>query len=153
MKLFSVFLILIFLLPSFPAMAGTADWSNVSKLKQNTDIVVKKANGETVEGQFGVVVDDELSVIGESQQVTKLKRDEIREIRKQKSHSGNPVLIGLAAGAGGGYIIGRVSESEADRSEDPGLIPLFTTLIGAGVGALAGVVQSRKAGKLIYQPE
>lgn len=153
MKHVAVLLIFTILLVSNPAMAGSSDWSNVGKLKQGTYIVIERKNGEIVEGRFGAVVSDELSVISDSQRVAKVRKEDIREIKRKKKSTGMPILIGVAIGAGGGYAAGRISETEGDRQEDPGLVPLFGTAIGAGIGALVGVAVSRGSEKLIYRAE
>lgn len=144
MKLISLVLLLALLQCSIPAMAAdSSDWKNVLKLKQGTDIAVTKTNGEAIQGKFGVVVLDELAIILPSKQVVKVNKPDIAEVKKLRDR-GKGILIGLAVGTGCGYLTGKMMESDADRAEDPGLVPLYGSLVGAGLGALFGAGGSSK---------
>ncbi len=76
-----------------------------------------------------------------------LPAQEAREIISRRSYS-KPVLIGAAVGAGSGLIFGLLAIRNPGENGGDGLPPemvVFSTFLGAGIGALVGhVVNEQK---------
>ena len=123
------------------------DWGNVATLQGGRRIAVQLlADNRRVEGDY--VARDELSLTLTSGGVVRnIKRDEIlRVLARRDSRKRNYVAIGALVGAGVGVA------SVAGQEDWSALGRVMWAAIGAGAGALAGLIASRGADtELIYE--
>jgi hypothetical protein len=143
------------------------DWSQVV-LSANNEIAVKTINGETVFGKLTSANDTEIIVqIADKKELTNqtrtFQKSEIKKvwIAELKSRGGlgkgAATAVGAAAGAGVGAGVGVVILStNGNGLNDEYAIPviLFTSVIGAGAGAVAGFFAGKgghKKKELIYE--
>jgi hypothetical protein len=124
-----------------PAKTNLHDWNNVRILELGTTIVVKTKQGEKYEGTLDSADDDSLSIFVSvprvMRQLIKLRKDEIREVRKKLSRvvSG---AIGAGIGLGIGIGLGQIADSKDKYGEDPGLGKAVGGLLGVLFGAVIG---------------
>ena len=137
------------------ATQQVGDWSSISSVPSGDHLFVKLKSGQTIEGKLIAVSDTALTMSVKSK-VLEVKREDVSSvyhaIRKSATKA---TLIGMAAGAGGGAVIGAIGSSTSGEGFDK--IDQVATagfiVIGAGVGAGVGYLIGRKSRKrvLIYQ--
>jgi hypothetical protein len=142
------------------------DWSSVVS-SANNEIAIKTIDGQTVFGKLISANDTEIVLqIADKKELTnqstKFSRSEIKKVWRAELRlggglgRGTTTAIGLGAGAGVGAGIGvAITAPNGGVSYDlnPGII-VVTTLIGAGAGAVAGLLLGRgghKKKELIYE--
>jgi hypothetical protein len=143
------------------------DWSSIAT-QVTGEVAVKTVNGETVFGKLTSANDTEIIVqIADKKQLTSqtrtFQKSEIKKvwIAELKSRGGlgkgAATGIGAAAGAGVGAGVGvAVLSANGSGLNDEYAIPviLFTSVIGAGAGAVAGLLAGKgghKKKELIYE--
>jgi hypothetical protein len=143
------------------------DWSQVVS-SANNEIAIKAVNGETVFGRLTSANDTEIIVqIADKKELTNqtrtFQKTEIKKVWRAElklgggMSRGKAAAIGLGAGAGVGAGIGvgilYGNGSNVNDEYAPAVI-LFTAVIGAGAGAVAGLLAGRSGHKkkdLIYE--
>jgi hypothetical protein len=134
------------------AQAGTNDWSRLSSVANGSKLSVRLRNGKNMDGTFSGVSDTSLTLLLKNT-ATEVKRDEVLSVHEVvKKSATKATLIGLGAGAGAGAIVGVAADAS---SRDNGLEKVdsvataATTIMGAGVGALAGYFIGRGGNKRV----
>ena len=152
-RLYIAAFLLVALAPiSLQAKPAPSDWSNVQRLQIGTTIVVSTKNGEQYEGDLKYIDDDSMTLLVRyspaARQAVELQRDDVREVRKKKSHVLSTILGG-GIGLGVGIAIGASYDARHPYSDDPGL----GKGVFGGLGLLTGSAVGRALpikGKKIY---
>ena len=137
------------------AQTTNSDWSRLTSVTTGSKLSVKLRNGNKVDGTLSSVSDTALTLMVKNTS-TELKRDDIRTVHQLNGNSAEKgALIGLGVGAGVGAAAGAIHDvSHNDDIPDFDLPATpFTTVLGAGVGALGGWLIGRSGKKrvLIYE--
>lgn len=144
-RLLSMVLVLLLASTTLFAQQALSNWSNVENLKSGTKVVVRTKNGREFVGTKRQSTDDtlfmEASFPVQGMRTISLSKDEIQEVRKNKSTFFYP-LLGLAIGVGVGVALG--SRYDHRGSEDPNLGKVLVGGLGGGIGLAAGAGFSRK---------
>ncbi len=125
-------------------------WEKVLNLKRGTRIEATAKDGRIIKGKLTEAAPDSISIQDEATaRLTKLERDDVRQIRRGKMSSSRSALLGalIGAGAGAGIIAGLASNEDIDITA--AAIPAGVGIY-AGIGALIGYAVSKGKGKLIY---
>ena len=135
--------------------ATTNDWSRLTSMPTGSKLSAKLRNGKKVDGTLSSVTDTALTLMVKNTS-TELKRDDIRTVHQLNGISAKKTtLIGLGMGAGIGAAAGAIHDvSNNDDVPDFDLPATpFTTVLGAGVGALGGWLIGRSGKKrvLVYE--
>jgi len=132
------------------------DWSRVTAITGGSKLSVKLKNGKTVNGTFSSASDSALSLMVKNTR-TELKREDVATVHEViKKSATKATLIGLGVGAGVGAAVGAISDAndssgfEFDKLDTA--VTAGLTVIGAGVGAVAGYFIGRSGSKrlLVY---
>lgn len=139
------------------AKSNIHDWNNLRIVELGTTIVVKTKQGEKYEGKLDYAYADSLSLVvtipRAMQQIIKLRRDEIKEVRAKRLSSGVSTAIGAAAGLGVGIGIGHIADSRhKGYNEDPGLGKMLGGILGIVWGTVAGSVIGMGSRKIYEAP-
>jgi small nuclear ribonucleoprotein (snRNP)-like protein len=134
------------------AQGSVSDWSRLNSVAAGTKLSVKLKNGKTVDGKLSSVSDSALSLTVKNAPL-ELKREEVLTIHEViKKSATKATLIGLGIGAGAGAALGVA----ADASKNDGsfetidnAVAAGVTVLGAGVGALAGFFIGRSGNKRV----
>src|SRR5438270_3324829 len=144
-KLLSTLLVLLVSSATLIAQQPFSSWSNVENLKPGTKIVVRTKNGREFVGTKRQSTDDTLFMEArfpvQGARTISLSKDEIQEVRKNKSTFYYP-LIGLAIGLGVGVAIG--ARADHPGTDDPNLGKMLGGGLGGGIGLIAGEGISRR---------
>ena len=144
-KLLSMVLVLWLSSTTLFAQQALSNWSNVENLKPGTKIVVRTKNGREFVGTKRQSTDDTLFMEAkfpvQGARTISLSKDEIQEVRKNKSTFYYP-LIGLAIGLGVGVAIG--ARADHPGTDDPNLGKMLGGGLGGGIGLIAGEGLSRR---------
>jgi hypothetical protein len=134
-------LLIILLLSEVSLAKDVHDWNNVRILDIGSTIEVKTKSGEKYEGKIDFAAPDSLSIVVKvprvMQQIIKLRRDEIKEVRTKISRGVSTALgagMGLAIGIG----LGQIADSKPGYNEDPGAGKLVGGILGFFLGVAAG---------------
>lgn len=122
-----------------PALAQPADdWENLTHIRPGRTITVVKRNLAQITGDLVTATDSSVTVRSGGTEQTIPRPDVLRlSVREGKKRVRN-LLIGLAAGAGGGAAIGPVFARNSFSSKDKRFIIGITTLFGLGIGGGVG---------------
>ncbi|HEY0348209.1 MAG TPA: hypothetical protein VGC60_08635 [Pyrinomonadaceae bacterium] len=144
-KLLSIVLVLLMSFTTLFAQQSLSNWSNVENLKPGTKIVVRTRNGREFVGTKRQSTDDTLFMEArfpvQGARTISLSKDEIQEVRKNKSTFFYPIL-GLAIGIGIGIAVG--STADHPGTDDPSLGKILGGGLGGGIGLAAGAGLSRR---------
>ena len=144
-QLLSIVLVLLMASTTLFAQQALSNWSNVENLKPGTKIVVRTKNGREFVGTKRQSTDDTLFMEArfpvQGMRTISLSKDEIQEVRKNKSTFYYP-LVGLAIGLGVGVAIG--ARADHPGTDDPNLGKILGGALGGGIGLTAGEGISRK---------
>ena len=137
------------------AQTTTSDWSRLSSVPTGSKLSVKLRNGNKVDGTLSSVSDTAVTLMVKNAS-RELKRDDIRTVHLVGGNSvKKATLLGLAVGAGVGAAAGAIHDvSNNDDVPDFDLPATpFTTVLGAGVGAISGFFIGRAGKKrvLVYE--
>lgn len=145
-QLLSIVLVLLMSSATMFAQQALSNWSNVENLKPGTKIVVRTKNGREYVGTKRQSTGDTLFMEArfpvQGVRTISLSKDEIQEVRKQKSSSFVYPLLGLAIGIGVGVAIG--STADHPGTDDPSLGKILGGGLGGGIGLAAGEGISRR---------
>lgn len=138
--------------PAAFAQQARGDWTAVQSLPADADISIRLKSGKKVRGEFLNATDNELTITrkgkGES-----FAKDDIAEIERleRKAEKGKYALIGAGIGTATGGGIGAAKASGA--SDDGGVYTVAGVALGAGIGALGGLLfgEGKRKHVLVYQ--
>jgi small nuclear ribonucleoprotein (snRNP)-like protein len=133
--------------------ASSGDWGSVKAMPQGAELSIKLKDGQTVRGKLTSVTDTALSITGKNNRTETLDRNNISEVYqlRRKAEKGKYALIGAGVGAAIGGGIGVAKESS--ESDDSEILTVVGVLLGAGIGAVGGLLfgQGKRKRILIYQ--
>ena len=151
-RIIASLLTLVLVCGSVQAKSNLADWGNVQKLSVGSNLLVATKKGEVFTGDLRQVDADTVTLLvrmsHSSRQAIEIRREDVSEVRKPRSHA-LMTALGLGRGLGVGIGIGAVYDSQHPFSDDPGI---GKALYG-GLGALVGTVGGRAIpikGKKVY---
>jgi hypothetical protein len=124
------------------------DWSVIETIPPGDRIVLELTSGKKIKARFFGASETELTISRNSSVEALAKSTVSRVFRMTPRSARKSGLIGLAIGGGSGTAFGVYAYRQGDFV--PSVIPFFG-LIGAGIGALIGVIAgSRYEAVLIY---
>lgn len=131
------------------------DWNNVRVIDIGSTIAVKAKSGEKYEGKIDFATPDSLSIVVKvprvMQQIIKLRRDEIKEVRTKISR-GVSTALGAGIGIGVGIGLGQIADSKPGYNEDPGAGKLAGGIVGFFLGVAAGAAIGFGSKKIYEAP-
>jgi hypothetical protein len=131
--------------------ASTNNWSSVQQLRTNERLVVKQKSGKEIKGLMIEATDTTLTIDRDGKPVS-IPRGDVRrvEVVEGKASKGKWAAIGAGIGAGAGTGIGYGKYSP--DSDDSEIYIAMGLLIGAGAGAVGGLLfgQSRRKRVTVY---
>ena len=157
MKRKAIPLLLVFLLLStqtplaFAQQSTTNNWSAVQQLRTNERLVVKQRSGKELKGLMIEATETTLTIDRDGKPLA-IPRADVRQVHviEGKAAKGKWALIGagIGAGTGGGIGYGKYSPN----SDDSEIYIHMGLLIGAGAGAVGGLLfgQSRRKRVMVY---
>ena len=155
-KFIPLLLVLVLLSTQAPlALAQQSDslsnWATVQQLKTNERLVVKQRNGKELKGLMIEATDTTLTIDRDGKPVA-IARSDVRRVYviERKAEKGKYALIGAGIGAGAGTGIGYTKYSP--DSDDSEIYIGMGLLIGAGSGALGGLLfgQAKRKRVMVY---
>ena len=157
MKGKSLPLILVLLLLSsqaplaFSQSTSLSDWASVQQIKTDARLFVRQKTGKEVKGRMIEASDTTLTIDRDGKPFS-IARGDVRQVYvvTGTAQKGKWALIGAGIGAGAGTGIGYAQYSP-DR-DDSGIYIGMGLLIGAGSGALGGMLfgQTTRKRELVY---
>jgi hypothetical protein len=127
------------------------NWSAVQQLPTNERVVVKQKNGKELKGLMIEATDTTLTLDRDGKPVS-IARADVRQVYviEGKAAKGKWALIGAGIGAGVGTGIGYAKYSP--NSDDSEIYIGMGLLIGAGAGAVSGLLlgQSKRKRVMVY---
>ncbi len=133
--------------------SSAADWSNLKTVPSASKLVVKLKNGKSITGKLNNVSGSALSLATKEKSVDVKREDILSVYQSTKRSATKATLIGLAAGAGTGAVIGVAGSKDDQFAKIDHVATAALTVIGAAGGALTGYLIGKSGGKkiLIYQ--
>ena len=130
---------------------STNNWSAVQQLRTNERLVVKQKNGKELKGLMIEATETTLTIDRDGKPVG-IPRGDVRRVYviEGKASKGKWALIGSGIGAGVGTGIGYGKYSP--DSDDSEVYIVMGLLIGAGAGAVGGLLfgQSKRKRTMVY---
>lgn len=127
------------------------NWAAVQQLGANERLVVKQRSGKEIKGLMIEATDATLTIDRDGKPLG-IPRSDVRQVFKieGKAAKGKWALIGAGIGAGAGTGIGYAKYSP--DSDDSEIYIAMGLLIGAGTGALGGLLfgQSKRKRVMVY---
>ena len=139
----AVILVLLFLTSYSPLVfsqqASSSNWAVVQQLRTSEDLIVKKIDGHQVKGEMIEATDTTLTIDRDGKPMS-IPRADVRQVYviEGKAKKGKWAWIGTGIGAGTGAAIGAAKYS--DRVDDSFIYVPMGMLLGAGFGAVGGLV-------------
>lgn len=135
--------------------SSAGDWSRLNTLKTGSKLTVNLKDGKTVKGKLSGVSDATLSLTVKDKPVDLNKSEVLSVYHHTKKSAAKSTLIGLGVGAGAGAAVG-LAATKADDNDFLKLDHAVTaglTVLGAGAGAITGLIVGKTGGKrvLVYQ--
>lgn len=156
MKLIPLLLVLVLLSTHAPlafAQQSTSinNWSAVQQLKTNERLVVKQKSGKELKGLMIEATETTLTIDRDGKPVS-IPRADVRQVYviEGKAAKGKWAAIGAGIGAGAGTGIGYGKYSP--DSDDSEVYIVMGLLIGAGAGAVGGLLfgQTKRKRTMVY---
>lgn len=156
MKLIPLLLVLVLLSTHAPLAfaqqsTSTNNWSAVQQLKTNERLVVKQKSGKELKGLMIEATDTTLTIDRDGKPVS-IPRADVRQVYviEGKAAKGKWAAIGAGIGAGAGTGIGYGKYSP--DSDDSEVYIVMGLLIGAGAGAVGGLLfgQTKRKRVMVY---
>ena len=136
---------------AFSQQASSNDWSVVQQIKTDAKLLVKQKNGKETKGSMIEATDTTLTLDRDGKPFS-IARGDVRQVYvvSGTAQKGKWALIGAGIGAGTGAGIGYAKYSP--NSDDSEIYIHMGLLIGAGSGALGGMLfgQSTRKRELVY---
>jgi hypothetical protein len=127
-----------------------AQWANLNRLENGSEIRVVLAGGKTLRGFLQSVSPDSLAINAATSQEA-LSRQDIKVVSlKRPGHRGRNTLIGLALGAGGGLATGAAMD-HGDHGWFQNFGKAVFTPIGAIIGTVVGVAIPTGGWRVVYR--
>ena len=132
-------------------IATTNSWTSVQQIRTDERIVVKRKDGKELKGRMIEASETTLTIDRDGKPFA-ITRDDVRRVHviTGKAEKGKWALIGAGIGGGAGTGIGAIKYSPlVDDSEL--FIPLGL-MVGAGVGAVTGMLigRGKRKRELVY---
>ena len=151
----AVILVLLFLTSYSPLVfsqqASSSNWAVVQQLRTSEDLVVKRKDGHQVKGEMIEATDTTLTIDRDGKPMS-IPRADVRQVYviEGKAKKGKWAWIGTGIGAGTGAAIGAAKYS--DRVDDSFIYVPMGMLLGAGFGAVGGLVfgLSKRSRVMVY---
>ena len=128
-----------------------SDWAAVQQIKTNQRLFVRQKNGKEIKGRMIEATDTALTLDRDGKPFS-IARGDVRQVHvvSGTAQKGKWALIGAGIGAGAGAGIGYAKYSP--NSDDSEIYIPIGLLIGAGSGALGGMLfgQSTRKRELVY---
>lgn len=153
LPLLLVFAMLLTHVPLAFAQQSTSlnNWSAVQQLSTNERLVVKQKSGKELKGLMIEATDTTLTIDRDGKPIA-IARADVRQVYviEGKAAKGKWALIGAGIGAGAGTGIGYAKYSP--NSDDSEIYIAMGLLIGAGTGALGGLLlgQTKRKRTMVY---
>jgi hypothetical protein len=119
--------------------AQSEGWNKVKSIAAGTEVRILVSGGAPVQGSLQSVTEDSVLLNSSSGQQTLSRKEVMRLSVKKEGRRKRHALIGLASGAGGGWVIGLAIPCTGFCVESQGEVAAVTTVLGALVGAVVGV--------------
>lgn len=128
-----------------------SDWASVQQIKTNERLLVRQKNGKEIKGEMIEASDTTLTIDRDGKPLN-IARGDVRQVYvvTGNAQKGKWALIGAGIGAGAGAGIGYAKYSP--NVDDSEIYIGIGLLIGAGTGALSGMLfgQSTRKRLIIY---
>ena len=128
-----------------------SDWASVKQIKTDERVFVRQKNGKEIKGRMIEATDTTLTIDRDGKPFN-IARGDVRQVYvvSGTAQKGKWALIGAGIGAGAGAGIGAVKYS--DSVDDSQIYIPVGLIIGAGSGALGGLLfgQSTRKRELVY---
>jgi hypothetical protein len=136
---------------AFSQTPSLSEWTSVQQIKTNERLFVRQKNGKEIKGKMIEASDTTLTIDRNGKPFT-IARGDVRQVYvvSGTAQKGKWALIGAGIGAGAGAGIGAVKYSP--NSDDSEIYIPIGLLIGAGSGALGGMLfgQNTRKRELVY---
>ena len=136
---------------AFSQQTPSNEWSAVQALRAGEKLVIKKTDGKQVKGGMIEASDATLTIDRDGKPLS-IPRADVRQVhvRVGKAEKGKWAAIGAGIGAGAGTGIGAIKYSP--NVDDSELFIGMGLMIGAGVGAVTGMLfgQGKRKRVLVY---
>jgi hypothetical protein len=136
---------------AFSQTPSLSDWASVKQIKTDERLFVRQKNGKEIKGRMIEASDTTLTIDRDGKPFS-LARADVRQVYvvSGTAQKGKWALIGAGIGAGAGAGIGYAKYSP--NSDDSEIYIPIGLLIGAGSGALGGMLfgQTTRKRELVY---
>jgi hypothetical protein len=136
---------------AFSQSSSLSEWASVQRIKTNERLFVRQQNGKEIKGRMIEATDTTLTIDRDGKPFS-IARGDVRQVYvvSGTAQKGKWALIGAGIGAGTGAGIGYAKYSP--NSDDSEIYIPIGLLIGAGSGALGGMLfgQSTRKRELVY---
>jgi len=136
---------------AFSQTPSLTEWASVQQIKTNARLFVRQKNGKEIKGKMIEASDTTLTIDRNGKPFT-IARGDVRQVYvvSGTAQKGKWALIGAGIGAGAGAGIGAAKYSP--NSDDSEIYIPIGLLIGAGSGALSGMLfgQNTRKRELVY---
>ena len=136
---------------AFSQTTSLSDWASVKQIKTDERLFVRQTNGKEIKGRM-IEASDTTLTIDRDHKPFSIARTDVRQVYvvSGTAQKGKWALIGAGIGAGAGAGIGYAKYSP--NSDDSEIYIPIGLLIGAGSGALGGMLfgQTTRKRELVY---
>ena len=136
---------------AFSQTTSLSDWASVKQIKTDERLFVRQTNGKEIKGRM-IEASDTTLMIDRDGKPFSIPRGDVRQVYvvSGTAQKGKWALIGAGIGAGVGTGIGYAKYSP--NSDDSEIYIPIGLLIGAGSGAVGGMLfgQSTRKRELVY---
>ncbi len=136
------------------AARSQGDWSSLEAIARGSEIVVKLKSGKTAKGRLSSVSDTTLTLErkGRTNDIASADVATVHRIIGKASKA-KWAGIGAGIGAAGGAGLAGLAAADDNSDFDPSLLALATVPVGAGIGALIGLVvgAGKRKRELVYE--
>ena len=136
---------------AFSQSPSLSEWASVQRIRTNERLFVRQQNGKEIKGRMIEASDTALTIDRDGKPFS-IARGDVRQVYvvSGTAQKGKWALIGAGIGAGTGAGIGYAKYSP--NSDDSEIYIYMGLLIGAGSGALGGMLfgQSTRKRELVY---
>ena len=136
---------------AFSQSPSLSEWASVQRIRTNERLFVRQQNGKEIKGRMIEASDTALTIDRDGKPFS-IARGDVRQVYvvSGTAQKGKWALIGAGIGAGTGAGIGYAKYSP--NSDDSEIYIHMGLLIGAGSGALGGMLfgQSTRKRELVY---
>jgi hypothetical protein len=152
-RIFSILTIGFLTIGSLKAAVVPGRWEKVEDLQEGTQIVVELTSGDRLEGAFGRVTPQELTIIepdGSDRKVPKTAVAKIETAEKVKDGLTNGMLIGMGVGAGLGVAAAVIATGGVSEECTACGLAIFSGFAG-GWGIGTAIDAMHRSPEMLYQ--